>query len=219
MKQIEIIQSIDHTLLKPTAVETDLINLCKEAQKFSFATVCINPAFVSLAKEVLAGSATGICTVIGFPLGANTSLIKGLEAEKAARDGADELDMVINIQYLKNRQFKKLAAEIETVVEASRGKVVKVILETCFLTDEEKVQGAQTAVEAGARFVKTSTGFGTGGATIHDVRLLRRTVGDGIGVKASGGIRSYRSLLDMLEAGANRIGTSSGVEIVKEMEG
>ncbi len=208
---------IDHTILKASATEEMIEALCQEAIKYNFASVCINPVFVKLAAKKLSHSNVKVCTVIGFPLGANSPETKAFEATKAVEDGAHEIDMVINVGMLKSGNLKYVEDEISGVVKASKGALVKVIIETCFLTDEEKVTACNLAKNAGANFVKTSTGFGTGGAIAADVALMRKTVGASMGVKASGGIRSLSETLAVIEAGANRIGTSSGVSIIDEM--
>ena len=206
---------IDHTLLKPTATKEQVAELCQQALVNHFASVCINPCFVKLATEMLKGSDVKTCTVIGFPLGANSTEVKAFEAKKAVNEGAQEVDMVINIGALKEGDLEYVENEIAQVVKVSQGALVKVIIETCFLTDEEKVTVCKLAKKAGANFVKTSTGFGTGGATVSDVSLMRKTVGDSMGVKASGGVRSLDETLAVINAGASRIGTSSGIKIVE----
>jgi deoxyribose-phosphate aldolase len=206
---------IDHTLLKPDATKEQVIKLCDEARKYNFASVCINPSFVKLSAECLKGSPVKVCTVIGFPLGATTSVSKSIETRDAIANGAQEIDMVINVGALKARDYEQVRKDIEAVVEAANGQIVKVILETAFLTDEEKVKGCQLSKEAGADFVKTSTGFGPGGATAHDIALMRETVGRYMGVKAAGGIRDYATAQEMIKAGATRIGASASVSIVK----
>lgn len=206
---------IDHTLLKAYATREDILKLCNEAYKYNFKSVCVNPARVSLAKELLHGSDVLICTVIGFPLGANTSDCKAYETTCAIADGADEVDMVINIGLAKEHNYEGVYQDILAVVDAAGGTTVKVILETCYLTDEEIVECSKMALKAGADFVKTSTGFGTKGATVEAVALMSKTVGDSMGVKASGGIHSYDDYKRMVEAGATRIGTSSGIEIME----
>lgn len=208
---------IDHTILKASATEEMIEALCQEAIKYNFASVCINPVFVKFAAKKLSHSNVKVCTVIGFPLGANSPETKAFEATKAVEDGAHEIDMVINVGMLKSGNLKYVEDEISRVVKASKGALVKVIIETCFLTDEEKVTACKLAKNSGANFVKTSTGFGTGGATAADVALMMKTVGASMGVKASGGIRSLSETLAVIEAGANRIGTSSGVSIIDEM--
>lgn len=209
---------IDHTILKASATEEMIESLCEEAIRYNFASVCINPGFVKFAAGKLSNSNVKVCTVIGFPLGANSLETKTFEAAKAVEDGAQEIDMVINVGMLKSGNLKYVEDEISGVVKASKGALVKVIIETCFLTDEEKVTACKIAKKAGANFVKTSTGFGTGGATVSDVALMRKTVGASMGVKASGGVRSLNEALAVIEAGANRIGTSSGAAIINEME-
>jgi deoxyribose-phosphate aldolase len=208
---------IDHTLLKPDATRDQIKKLCYEAKKYGFASVCVNPSYVSLASELLKGTPVKVCTVIGFPLGATTPTTKAMETRDAIANGASEIDMVINVGALKSGDYDLVKKDIEAVVEAARGKaLVKVILETALLTDEEKVKGCLLAKLAGADFVKTSTGFRPGGATVQDIMLMRKVVGEKMGVKASGGIRDYESTRKMIEAGANRIGASAGVKIVKE---
>lgn len=204
---------IDHTLLKPDATPEQIRRLCTEADENGFASVCVNPAYVPLAAELLKNSAVNVCTVIGFPLGMNATAIKAAEALKAVQDGADELDMVIQVGQLKSGNLAYVEDDIRAVVEAGGGKLVKVIIETALLTDEEKVTACQLAQRAGADFVKTCTGFSGGAASVHDIALMRRTVGPDMGVKASGGVRDYASAVALIEAGATRIGTSSGVAI------
>jgi deoxyribose-phosphate aldolase len=212
-----IAKTVDHTLLKPTAVSEQVRELCAEARANHFASVCINPRWVPLAAKELAGSDVLVCTVIGFPLGANQGELKAEEAKLAVKQGAQEVDMVIDIGSLKSGDHKAVEDDIRGVVKAAGKATVKVIIETCFLSDDEKRTACELAKKAGAHFVKTSTGFGTGGATIEDVKLMRKTVGDSMKVKASGGIRSYHDAIAMLDAGADRIGTSSGVSIVSEL--
>lgn len=207
---------IDHTLLKPEATEKDILKLTAEAAQYHFASVCIHPYWVKLAARELAGTGVKVCTVIGFPLGATTAETKAFETKKAIGDGADEIDMVINIGALKSGNTEAVEADIRAVVEAAQGKLVKVIIETCLLTNEEKELACRLSVKAGAHFVKTSTGFSTGGATVEDVKLMQQTVGDKAGVKASGGIHTKAEAEAMIEAGATRIGASSGVKIVSE---
>lgn len=207
---------IDNTLLKPAATAEQIKALCEESMEHGFASVCVNPTHVELAAKLLAGSGVKTCTVIGFPLGANTSAVKAFEAEKAVEDGADELDMVINIGALKAGDEQTVKEDIEAVVQAGPGKLVKVIIETALLTEEEKVRACELAVEAGADFVKTCTGFSGGAANVHDIALMRKTVGPDIGVKASGGVRTKEDALALIEAGATRIGTSSGKAIIAE---
>lgn len=218
MDNLNINKLIDHTLLKAFATENDIINLCNEAKKYNFKSVCVNPVNVSLAKETLKGSDVLVCTVIGFPLGANTKTIKWAETLDAIANGADEIDMVINVGKAKEHDYKYITEEISGVVEASKGKIVKVIIETCYLTDEEKEMVCECAALAGANFVKTSTGFGTGGATATDVKLMKTVIPETMQVKASGGIRNYEDLKLMVENGATRIGASSGINIMKELE-
>ncbi len=206
---------IDHTLLKATATEADIEKLCREAREHSFKSVCVNPCFVKRAKEFLADSDVLVCTVVGFPLGANATSIKVHETEQEVRDGADEIDMVINIGRAKEGDFVYVEKEIAAVVQAAAGRTVKVIIETCYLSDEEKVEACKAAASAGAAFVKTSTGFGTAGATVEDVALMRRSVPAEMGVKASGGIRTPEDLKAMVEAGANRIGASAGRKLIQ----
>jgi deoxyribose-phosphate aldolase len=212
-----VARMIDHTLLKPDATEAEIIKLANEAKQYSFASVCINPAWVKTAADLLADTPdVKVCTVIGFPLGATTTETKVFETKNAIENGAKEVDMVINIGALKDKQDDFVEQDIRAVVEASKGKALtKVIIETCLLTDEEKVRACELSVKAGADFVKTSTGFSTGGATIADVQLMRKTVGPDLGVKASGGVRSREDALAMIEAGATRIGASAGIAIVK----
>ena len=207
---------IDHTLLKAESTKEQIVKICKEAAEYEFASVCVNPAWVETAASNLQGSKVKVCTVIGFPLGASTAETKAFEAQDAISKGAREIDMVINIGALKSGDVVKVKEDIEAVVEAAKDKaIVKVIIETSLLTDEEKVQACNLSKEAGADFVKTSTGFSTGGATVEDVKLMRETVGTELGVKASGGVRSLEDLQAMIEAGATRIGASSGVQIMQ----
>ena len=206
---------IDHTVLKAVATKEDVLKLCNEAYKYNFASVCINPSFIKFAHELLKGSDVKVCTVIGFPLGANSSEVKAFETTQAIADGADEVDMVINIGAAKAHDFETVYKDIKAVVDAANGVLTKVIIETCYLTDEEKVECCKAAVKAGADFVKTSTGFGTGGATVADVKLMRETVGPVMGVKASGGVRTLADMEAMIEAGATRIGTSNGIQIME----
>ncbi len=211
-----IAKYIDHTLLKADAQKDQIEKLCQEAREYGFASVCVNPTWVKLAAELLQGSEAKVCTVIGFPLGATTSETKAFETKNAIENGATEVDMVINIGALKNGNLDVVEQDIRAVVDAAKGKALtKVIIETSLLTDDEKVTACGLSVKAGADFVKTSTGFSTGGATVEDIRLMRKTVGPNIGVKASGGVRSAEDAKQMIEAGATRIGASSGVEIVK----
>ncbi len=206
---------IDHTLLKPEATEDQIRQLCSEAIEYSFASVCVNPTWVPLAARLLAGAKPVVATVIGFPLGATLPDVKAYETLRTREEGATEFDMVINIGALKSKDFRLVERDIAGVVEAARGHVVKVIIETALLTDEEKVEACVIAKAAGADFVKTSTGFASKGATVEDVALMRRVVGADMGVKASGGIRSAQDAKAMIEAGATRIGASAGIKIVK----
>ncbi|MFU2181859.1 deoxyribose-phosphate aldolase [Streptococcus hyovaginalis] len=212
---MDINHLIDHTLLKPDSTRDQIDQLIQEADDYQFASVCVNPTWVNYASDKLADSTVKVCTVIGFPLGASTSETKAFETKNAIENGADEIDMVINIGAAKDGDFALVQSDIAAVVEASGDKLVKVIIETCLLTDDEKIKACQAAVAAGADFVKTSTGFSTGGATVHDVTLMRKTVGPDIGVKASGGARSFEDAKAFVEAGATRIGTSSGIAIIK----
>ncbi|MDP4092566.1 MAG: deoxyribose-phosphate aldolase [Bacillota bacterium] len=210
---------MDHTILKADATENQIIKLCDEAVKYGFASVCINPVFVKIAANYLRGTGIKVCTVIGFPLGAAVSRVKGFEAEDAVGNGASEVDMVIGIGSLKSGNYIAVEKDIKEVVDAVKGNaLVKVILETCYLTDEEKVKGCIIAKQAGAHFVKTSTGFGSGGATVEDVALFRNTVGKEMGVKAAGGIRDLDTALKMINAGATRLGTSASISIVESVE-
>lgn len=215
----QLAKLIDHTLLKPDATKDDIKRLCEEAMKHSFWAVCVNPTYVSLATDILGGTEVKVCSVVGFPLGANTPEMKALEAERAINDGASEIDRVINIGALKSRDYEIVKRDIREVVEHAKARkdtVVKVIIETGLLTEEEKVMASRLVKESGADFVKTSTGFNAPGANVYDVKLVRKTVGPDFGLKASGGIRTYRDAVKLIEAGANRIGTSSGIAIVGE---
>lgn len=219
MNSKELARMIDHTILKANATEAEVRTLCEEALKYNFASVCINPSRVSLASEILKGSEVKVCTVIGFPLGATSINSKALETIEAINDGATEVDMVINIGKLKDKDYDYVKKDIEAVVNASKGRALtKVIIETCLLTDEEKVKACQLAKEAGADFVKTSTGFSTGGATPEDIKLMRETVGPELGVKASGGVRSYDDAIAVIKNGANRIGASASIAICEGTE-
>jgi deoxyribose-phosphate aldolase len=210
---------IDHTLLKPEAAEADVRRLCSEALQWNFASVCVNPYWAPLCSSLLTGSPVRVCTVIGFPLGANAPMIKLAEAELALQSGAQELDMVQNVGALRSGHMAAVEKEIEDLAKRVHfaGAILKVILETCLLSEEEIVWSCRIAARAGADFVKTSTGFSTGGATAAHVRMMRGTVGPGMGVKASGGVRTLTALREMITAGATRIGTSSGVGIVREL--
>jgi deoxyribose-phosphate aldolase len=212
---------IDHTLLKPDASRADIEQLCREAAEFRFATVCVNPAWVALAARLLRGTGVGVCSVVGFPLGASAADVKNYETRRAIYDGATEIDMVINIGVLKSGDLRAVERDIEAVVDPCRqcGVVSKVIIEAALLTDEEKVSACSLAKAAGADFVKTSTGFAAGGATVADVALMRRVVGADMGVKAAGGVRDLEGLKAMVAAGASRVGASAGVRIVQETRG
>ncbi|MFP4497656.1 MAG: deoxyribose-phosphate aldolase [Vulcanimicrobiota bacterium] len=206
---------IDHTALKPDTTRDQILKLCDEAKRYSFASCCVNPVWVPTVAECLKGSPVKTCVVIGFPLGANSSVVKAMETRDAIAAGADEVDMVINVGALKAGDYDLVQKDIEAVVNAAQGRIVKVILETALLTDEEKIKACQLSKQAGADFVKTSTGFGPGGATVEDIRLMRQTVGKYMGVKASGGIRDFDKAHEMVKAGATRIGASASVAIVK----
>lgn len=207
---------IDHTLLKADATESEITVLCEEAKEYDFMSVCVNSSWVKKSAEILKDTDVKVCTVVGFPLGAASTEAKVFEAEQAVRDGATEIDMVINIGQLKSGNDEFVKEDIAAVVNATKGEAItKVIIETALLTDEEKVNVSKLSKEAGADFVKTSTGFSTGGATIEDVKLMRETVGPDIGVKASGGVRDFAGAIDFIEAGASRIGASSGIAIVE----
>lgn len=212
---------IDHTLLKPDATPAEIAQLCHEARSYHFASVCVNPAFVKLCAELLKGSDVKVCTVIGFPLGATPPEVKAYETQQALKDGATEIDMVLNIGALRAADYKAVLEDIGAVVRTAHAAnaICKVILETSKLTDEQKVAACQIAKVAGADFVKTSTGFGGGGATVADIALMRHVVGREMGVKASGGVRNYQDAQAMIAAGATRIGASAGVQIVKESQG
>ena len=223
MNNAELAKMIDHTILKANATQSDIEKLCEEAKEYNFASVCVNPYWVPLASDLLKNSTVKVCTVIGFPLGATSSESKASETEIAILQGADEVDMVINVGAMKNNQTDIVEKDIFSVVNSARqtGKAqnknitVKVILETCYLTKDEIKNACLCAKNAGADFVKTSTGFGTGGATVEDVKLMKETVGSSMEVKASGGIRDYETAIKMIEAGATRLGTSSGIAIVE----
>ncbi|HEY7288752.1 MAG TPA: deoxyribose-phosphate aldolase [Vicinamibacterales bacterium] len=212
---------IDHTLLKPDATRQNIEELCREAAQFKFATVCVNPTWVSLAARLLAGSGVGVCSVVGFPLGATTADVKGYETRRAIFDGAREIDMVINVGALKSGDLRTVERDIEAVTSTCRecGALSKVIIEAALLTDDEKITACTLAKAAGADYVKTSTGFGPGGATAADVALMRRVVGAEMGVKAAGGVRDLAGLQAMVAAGATRVGASAGVKIVQEARG
>ena len=215
----EIARTIDHTLLKPEATRAQIEQLCAEAREHGFATVCVNPTWVPLCADLLRGSETRVCTVVGFPLGATFPEVKAFEAARTVAEGACEVDMVLNIGALKSGDYRLCERDVAAVAEASHrgGAILKVIIEAALLTDDEKVKACVVSKAGGADFVKTSTGFGPEGATVEDVRLLRRTVGEKLGVKASGGIRTLDEALAMIEAGASRLGTSSTREILNEL--
>ena len=217
VREINIEKLIDHTLLKAEATVGDIKKLCVEAKEYGFRTVCVNPYYVKLAAKELVGSHSDVCTVIGFPLGATKSDVKAFEAKKAVEDGAKEIDMVINIGAVKAGDMEYVVSDIKSVVDEVRGKaIVKVIIECCLLNDDEKKACCIAAMTAGANFVKTSTGFSTGGATNGDVALMKSVVGEKLSVKAAGGIRNYTTAIEMIQAGADRIGTSAGIEISNE---
>ena len=206
---------IDHTLLKADATKEQITKLCNEAKQHDFASVCVNTCYVPLCKELLKDSDVKVCCVVGFPLGAMDSASKAFEAKTAVSNGAGEVDMVINIGALKDKDYDYVTKDIEAVVNASKPSIVKVIIETCLLTDEEKVEACKCAMKANAEFVKTSTGFSTSGATVQDVALMRKTVGTVCKVKAAGGIRTYEDAIKMIDAGADRLGCSAGIKIVE----
>ena len=218
MDKKTIAAMIDHTLLKPEATPAQIEKLCAEAAEYHFASVCVNPVYIPLAARLLKGTGVKVCCVVGFPLGAIAPEQKAAEAASCAAMGAEELDMVIHVGAAKAGDWALVQRDIEGVVKAAAGHTVKVTIETCLLTDEEKVKACEAAKAAGAHFVKTSTGFSTGGATTHDIALIRKTVGPEMGVKASGGIRDYATAMAMIEAGANRIGASAGIAIVAAAE-
>ena len=212
----ELASKIDHTLLKANATRADVLRICEEAKQYHTASVCVNSCWASVVRDALKGSGVKVCCVVGFPLGAMSTRAKALETEDAVQNGAEEIDMVINIGWAKAGQWTDVEKDIAAVVKAASSADVKVIMENCLLTDEEKVQGCLAAQRAGAAFVKTSTGFSISGATVEDVRLMRKTVGPDMGVKAAGGIRTKETALAMLEAGANRIGASATGAIIAE---
>lgn len=213
---MKIEQYIDHTLLKPQASEEEIIKICAEAREYGFASVCVNAYYTSLVRRELEGTNVKTCVVVGFPLGATTKEVKAFETKQAIENGAQEVDMVVNVGAIKSNKYEIVKEDIKAVVDAANGNaLVKVILETCLLTDEEKVKACQIAKEVGADFVKTSTGFSTGGATVHDIKLMRETVGKDMGVKASGAVRTTEDAKAVIEAGASRIGASSSIAIVQ----
>lgn len=210
---MELRKYIDHTILKPEATAEDVHQLCKEAMEHQFAAVCVNPCYVKLAAGLLAGTKVKVATVIGFPLGANLSAVKAFEGERAALQGADEIDMVINIGAAKAGMWDEVLEDIKQVVAGAEGCTVKVIVETALLTEDEKKRVCQVVLDSGAHYIKTSTGFSTGGAAVADIELFKSIVGEKIGIKASGGIRTREDAMAMIEAGATRIGTSGGVKM------
>jgi deoxyribose-phosphate aldolase len=214
----ELALMIDHTLLKPQSTRVDLKKLCSEAIQYAFKAVCVNPVHVADAASFLKDTGVVVCAVIGFPFGTHPAGVKAAETKEVLRLGAQEIDMVIRIGALKEGRNPEVVEDIRAVVEAAVGRSVKVILETCYLTEEEKIRGCKLAMEAGAAFVKTSTGFGSAGATLEDVRLMRKAVGNRLGVKAAGGIRTLADALRMIEAGADRLGLSGSVAIIQELE-
>ena len=215
----ELAKKFDHTLLKATAIETDIRKLCDEAKTYGFASVCVNPCWVPLAAELLDGTGVLVCTVIGFPLGANATDLKALEAKLALDQGAGEVDMVLNVGWALQGRWDQVEQDIRAVRQASGTATLKVILETCYLSTDQIAKASQVSTSAGANFVKTSTGFGTAGATADHVRLMKKNIKASMQVKASGGIRTLSDTLDLLEAGADRIGASASVAIVKEFQG
>ena len=214
---MDIAKYIDHTILKPEATIEEVKKLCREATEYNFASVCVNACYTKLVSTELTGSDVKTCVVVGFPLGAMTKEAKAFETTQAIENGATEIDMVINVGALKDKNYALLKEDIDAVVNAAKGKaIVKVIIEACLLTDEEKVKACEISKEAKADFVKTSTGFSSGGATKEDIALMRKTVGPDLGVKASGGVRDYKTAMDMINAGASRIGASASITIVSE---
>ena len=213
---MELNKYIDHTLLKPEATKEQITKLCQEARQYDFASVCVNTCYVPLAKQLLAGSDVKVCCVVGFPLGAMDTVSKAFEAKTAVENGAQEVDMVINIGALKDKDYDYVTKDIAAVVEASKPAIVKVIIEACLLTDEEKVEACKCSMNAKAEFVKTSTGFSTHGATPEDVALMKKTVGNVCKVKAAGGVKSYDDAMKMIEAGADRLGCSAGIKVMEE---
>ncbi|OCA97141.1 deoxyribose-phosphate aldolase [Clostridium beijerinckii] len=214
---MDIAKYIDHTILKPEATVEDVKKLCEEAKEYNFASVCVNGCYAKLVSTELMGTDVKTCVVVGFPLGAMTKEAKAFETNQAIENGANEIDMVINVGALKDKNYSLLKEDIEAVVNAAKGKaLVKVIIETCLLSDEEKVKACEIAKEAKADFVKTSTGFSSGGATKEDIALMRKTVGSDLGVKASGGVRDFKTATDIINAGASRIGASASISIVSE---
>ncbi|WP_439236093.1 deoxyribose-phosphate aldolase [Lonepinella koalarum] len=218
MKPNELAKFIDHTALTAEKTEKDIVQLCQEALEHHFCSVCINSGYIPLAKQQLAGSDVKICTVVGFPLGANLSAVKAFEAEQAIRAGAEEIDMVINVGWIKSGKWDAVQADIQAVLAACKGKTLKVILETCLLSKEEIIKACEICRELNVGFVKTSTGFNKGGATVEDIALMRQTVGEKLGVKASGGVRDTETAIAMIKAGATRIGASAGIAIISGLQ-
>ena len=218
MQPNEIAKFIDHTALTAEKTEKDILQLCDEAIENGFWSVCINSGYIPLAKEKLAGTNVKICTVVGFPLGANLSSVKAFEAQEAIKAGASEVDMVINVGLIKSAEWAKVRSDIAEVLSACQGALLKVILETCLLSKEEIVKACEICRELNVGFVKTSTGFNKGGATVEDIALMRKTVGEKIGVKASGGVRDTETAIAMIKAGASRIGASAGIAIIKGLQ-
>ena len=214
----QLASMIDHSLLKPNSTLEELKKVCQEAVEYKFKAVCINPIFVGEAVSLLKGTDVLVCSVAGFPFGTHSPQTKAFETSEVIRLGAREVDMVIRVGALKDKRDQEVVDDIRAVVDAAKGCPVKVILETCYLTDEEKIRGCRLVMEAGASFVKTSTGFAGGGATIEDVKLMRKTVGKNFGVKAAGGIRTLEDALKMIETGATRLGTSGSVSIMKKLD-
>lgn len=219
MTRKELSKYFDHTILKPEATQADVVKICDEAKEFGFFSVCVNPVHIPLVAAELKGAGVKICSVVGFPLGANSSEIKAAETKLVIEQGADEIDMVINVGALKEDNLSFVEKDIKAVVKAANGCIVKVIIETCLLNDDQKIKACQASKNAGAHFVKTSTGFSTGGATTEDVVLMKKTVGDQLKVKASGGIKTFDDAINMINVGADRIGASAGVEIIENMKG
>lgn len=218
LEQKDIAGLIDHSLLRPDASYTDIKRLCEEALQFGFCSVCINPCFIKIAKELLTGGNVRVTTVIGFPLGMTLTEVKVYEAMNASLLGADELDIVINIGALKSGDLETVRKDLSDVIAATKGLIHKTIIETCYLDDNEKKGAVEIALKVGSEFIKTSTGFGPRGARVRDIRLIKSIVGDAAGIKAAGGIRTLKQVLSMLKAGATRIGTSAGVRIMSEFE-
>jgi deoxyribose-phosphate aldolase len=214
----QLASMIDHSLLRPNATLEELKKVCREAIEYGFKAVCINPIFVGEAASLLKETGVLVCSVVGFPFGTHTPQAKAFETSEVIRLGAREIDMVIRVGALKDKKDREVKEDIRAVVDAAKGSPVKVILETCYLTDEEKIRGCGLVIEAGASFVKTSTGFAGGGATVEDVRLMRRVVGYDFGVKAAGGIRTLEDAVKMIEAGASRLGTSGSVAIIQQLD-